>query len=134
MAQDKKDAISARAASMRDIEGINSPSDYLNFFRRARKEVADSLSETEMKEYQEQAEVESRGRKAPPTLAAVFECVLSVLFNHLLSFFSRQPTIANTLSSVIQGHLGWEAGQLGDAVCFFAIAYRTSDQDIKTQL
>ncbi len=87
MAQDKKEAISIRAANIRDTEGVNSPSDYLDFFRRARKEVADSLSKSEMKEYQEQAEVESQSRKAPPTLAAVFEYVPSVLFNFLLSIF-----------------------------------------------
>lgn len=38
------------------------------------------------------------------------------------------------ISSVVQNRLGWEAGQLGDAVCFLALAYRDKDQQIRTQL
>lgn len=45
-----------------------------------------------------------------------------------------QPSISFIISSVLCEHFGWEAGQLGNIVCFFAVAYRTQDQEIHSQL
>lgn len=42
--------------------------------------------------------------------------------------------MASQVSTMIQGHLGWQAGQLGDAICFFAVAYRDRGQNLNTQL
>lgn len=75
MGLDKKDTIDACAAALRAAEGVNSRADYLHYFRRARQEVADSLSEAEIAEYKMRAEAETQARKTPPTPAAVFECV-----------------------------------------------------------
>lgn len=75
MGLDKKDDIDSRAAALRAAKGVNSRADYPHYFRRARKEVAETLSEVEIMRYKELAEVETQARKTPPTPAAVFEYV-----------------------------------------------------------
>lgn len=72
MGLEKKDTIDSRAAALRAAEGVNSRADYLHYFRRARKEVANALSEAEIRRYKELAEAETQARKTPPTPAAVF--------------------------------------------------------------
>lgn len=81
MGLDKKDVIGPRAAALRAAEGVSSRGDYLHYFRRARQEVADSLSEAETSKYKKLAEAETLARKSPPTPALVFEYIFPSFFS-----------------------------------------------------
>ncbi len=56
----------------------------------------------------------------------------SYFLSFVLNFVSQQPNIIDYVTADVQRRFGWEAGQLGDAVCFFAVAYRAKDQKVNT--
>jgi hypothetical protein len=136
VANDNKDIIDAQSSTFRQTEGINSCTDHLTFYKRAKKGVAGSLSAAEVQHYQELAEDTTRFLKAPPTPAMVFEYVqpISLFTSNSQNRCSQQPAMIPSISSAIQERVGWKAGQFGDVICFVAVAYRTRDHTINTQL
>lgn len=138
MSDDRKDDIKTRISDLRDAEGVDSKGDFLRYFHYARQEMVDSLEEAEIEEYKKLAKIETDLRKAPPTPAEVFKYVQLPLFScydRLTDFSRLYNMLATLIGCVIRGRLGWEApGQLGDAICFFGVAYRNQDQNIKSQL
>jgi hypothetical protein len=80
MARDNKDVIQARIADIRNTEGGGLPKDNLRHFHRARREMADLLSDTEVEYYRGLAEVESESLKVPPTPEVIFKYVQLCFF------------------------------------------------------
>lgn len=72
MVNNNKDLVDTRLSALRDPASMEVNHDQLDRFRRARQDVADSLPEEKIKEYQELALGISQFRKAPPTPAMVF--------------------------------------------------------------
>jgi hypothetical protein len=73
MADDKKDDIHARAAALRDAEGVTNQADHLLHYMRARKEIADGLTQEQIVGYQALATKETKQRRQPPTPHMIFE-------------------------------------------------------------
>ncbi len=80
VANEKKEVINAWATALHKAEGVNSCSDHLYFFTRAQEELCNSLSEAEVKYYQDKAKAESQCQKAPPTPDVIFKYVNSTWF------------------------------------------------------
>ncbi len=75
LSQDKKDAIDAHMANLRDTEGMTGPGNHLHHYRHALKEVVKTLSDEKIQQYQKEASAISESHKAPPTPDIVFRYV-----------------------------------------------------------
>jgi hypothetical protein len=95
MEEDKKEVINARAAALRESEGITSQADHLLHYMRACKEVADGLTYDEILGYKASADKITQQCRQPPTLQMIYMYVLSLNNSILYLMFSLACKIAS---------------------------------------
>lgn len=65
----------------------------------------------------------------------MYNILCTLIYDRLTDSSRLQNLLATLIGCAIRGKLGWEtSGKVGDAVCFFGVAYRTQEQNIKSQL
>ncbi|KAJ3569458.1 hypothetical protein NP233_g5033 [Leucocoprinus birnbaumii] len=121
MGREMKDTVEACMNEIRESKGVTSKGDYLKHFKEACDEIIEELDQLKIDEFKAIADAETAARKSPPSPENVYE-------------HSRQGSIVNVVSDAIGDNFGWEAGQVGDAICIFAIAYHDSKDQIKTDI
>ncbi|KAJ3565601.1 hypothetical protein NP233_g7530 [Leucocoprinus birnbaumii] len=119
MGREMKDTVEARMTEIHKAKGITSKGDYLKHFKEACDEIVEELDQLKIDKFKAIADAETVARKSPPTPENVYD---------------RQGSMVNVVSDAISDNFGWEAGQVGDAVCVFTLAYVDPKDQIKTDI